>query len=704
MWVVQSLDLSPLPLEKMRVKLMKRSILSLVIVSLFASSDALSKLTNAISHHGSTANIQVTVDGDTEGFTSQQAKDKPTLPRRDRDGGSPDGPPDLKQSGTIVFSSIQSGNQDIYSLDLATGRQTNLTNNHFDDGYPRMSPDGKKIAFATNRDGSWEIYIMNRDGSDQRNLTRSKEGNGYMDWSPDSQSLVFASTRYGSRNNDIYTIRADSSGLKRLTNHPAEDVHPVWSPDGKRIAFASERDGNREIYVMNSDGTNLIRLTSNRWYDDYSAWSPDGTRLAFASDRDSGRSDRLDIYIMNADGTNVRRIVNDPAGDDRHPTWSPDGKMIAFTSDREGDRDIFITRADGTSLIWLVSSRGNDEHPHWTSHSQTIPAPNPDTTPSTNFETFRGQNGTVEIKYPSDWKVSTGRDGSATFAPAAAIKRDSITHGARIGFVSSCGDGVMLMGCFEELLSKLWRANSYLRWNEQSTYSGRLAGKESFATYMSGQTPAGYKERVWVLASRFNGQLIYLFFVAPERDYQQYEPVFRKMQESLKLYNDPSSVGDPTSEAAFKSFRSLEKYFVIDYPKNWNANLQSDSSVQFEPNGANQSDLTLAIMLGYIDFGNKALPSFQTVLDWPIGIITRYRPYLSELRGARYQMRLDGKMAVATYLKGRNRVGRNVTYWIVAQPRGRGTVHMLFIAPDDQFDKLRATFETMRRSFKASFN
>jgi TolB protein len=91
----------------------------------------------------------------------------------------------------MVFSSRQSGSQDIYSLDLATGRQTNLTNNRFDDGYPRLSPDGKKIAFATNRDGSWEIYLMNLDGSDQRNLTRNKEGNGYMDWSPDSQSLVW---------------------------------------------------------------------------------------------------------------------------------------------------------------------------------------------------------------------------------------------------------------------------------------------------------------------------------------------------------------------------------------------------------------------------------------------------------------------------------------------------------------------------------
>lgn len=257
--------------------LMKRFILYVVMVILCASVEALASLAKVP--------------------TIEQTKDKPTLPRRDRDGGAPDALPDLKQSGTIVFSSRQSGSQDIYSLDLATGRQTKLTNSPFDDGYPRVSPDGKKIAFATNRDGSWQIYIMNPDGSDQRNLTKNKDGNGYMDWSPDSQSLVFASTRYGERNNDIYTIRADGSGLRRITNDPSEDVHPVWSPDGKHIAFASERKGNRQIYIWHSDEDIVEQMIISSSYDDYPAWSSDGTRIGFASSRDSGSSSKLDIYI-----------------------------------------------------------------------------------------------------------------------------------------------------------------------------------------------------------------------------------------------------------------------------------------------------------------------------------------------------------------------------------------------------------------------
>lgn len=268
------------------------------------------------------------------------------------------------KSNCLLFSSQSDGNQEVYQLNLTTGIAANLSQSEEDDGYPRCSLDGRKIAFATNRDGFWDIYLMNADGSGQQNLTKNRGGNGYMDWSPDGQTLVFASTRNGQKNNEIYTIRADGTGLKKLTNHSAEDVHPAWSHDGRKIVFASERGGNRQIYVMNADGTNLVRLMSNRWYDDYPAWSPDGSQIAFSSDRDSKSSERLDIYVTSVSGSNIKRVTSHPS-DDRHPAWSPNGMLLAFASNRDGDRDIFTVRINGTEVKKVFSSNGNDEHPHW---------------------------------------------------------------------------------------------------------------------------------------------------------------------------------------------------------------------------------------------------------------------------------------------------------------------------------------------------
>lgn len=290
----------------------------------------------------------------------------------------------LSRSHSILYSSRpRDGHQGIWLLDLMTGSASNLSASEWDDGYPRCSPDGRRIAFATNRDGYWEIYLMNMKGNGQRdlsaqvNLTKNRDGNGYMDWSPDSQALVFASTRNGQEKNELYTTRTDGTGLRRLTIHPAEDVHPAWSPDGKRIAFASERDGNRQIYVMNVDGTNVTRLMSNRWYEDYPAWSPDGSEIAFSSDRDSRESDKLDIYLVNSSGSNVRRITSHPS-DDRHPAWSPDGSRLAFVSNRDGNRNIFVMNADGTQVESVATRRNDNEHPSWCKEQTdfVVPPPN----------------------------------------------------------------------------------------------------------------------------------------------------------------------------------------------------------------------------------------------------------------------------------------------------------------------------------------
>jgi hypothetical protein len=46
--------------------------------------------------------------------------------------------------------------------------------------------------------------------------------------------------------------------------------------------------------------------------------SPAWTKIAFASDRDGN----WEIYVMNADGTSQTNLTNNPTGD-RYPAWSP---------------------------------------------------------------------------------------------------------------------------------------------------------------------------------------------------------------------------------------------------------------------------------------------------------------------------------------------------------------------------------------------
>src|SRR3990172_7903173 len=87
--------------------------------------------------------------------------------------------------------------------------------------------------------------------------------------------------------------------------------------------------------------------------------SPTGL-IAFESDRDGNR----EIYVMNADGTSQTRLTNNPASD-INPSWSHDGTKIAFESTRDGNDQIYVMNADGTSQTNISDNLANDVSPSW---------------------------------------------------------------------------------------------------------------------------------------------------------------------------------------------------------------------------------------------------------------------------------------------------------------------------------------------------
>jgi len=60
----------------------------------------------------------------------------------------------------ITFMSSQSGDWEIYTLDVPGGRLSQLTRSAGNDGLPTWSPDGSHIAFVSDRDGNWGVYTL----------------------------------------------------------------------------------------------------------------------------------------------------------------------------------------------------------------------------------------------------------------------------------------------------------------------------------------------------------------------------------------------------------------------------------------------------------------------------------------------------------------------------------------------------------------
>jgi Tol biopolymer transport system component len=110
---------------------------------------------------------------------------------------------------------------------------------------------------------------------------------------------------------------------------------------------------------MEADGTNPRRLTDSL-HATGPVWSPDGAQIAY-----EGRIDgNNDIFVMDAEGSSVTRLTQHEANDFR-PTWSPDGTQIAFYSKREGTYDLFLMDGDGSNLTRLTDAQTHEAGPAW---------------------------------------------------------------------------------------------------------------------------------------------------------------------------------------------------------------------------------------------------------------------------------------------------------------------------------------------------
>ena len=83
-------------------------------------------------------------------------------------------------------------------------------------------------------------------------------------------------------------------------------------------------------------------------------------KVLFVSERDGN----AEIYVMNADGSSQTRLTEDP-GQDRDPSWSPDGTQIVFASDRDGDFELYTMSASGGDVTQLTDTADDEAWPVW---------------------------------------------------------------------------------------------------------------------------------------------------------------------------------------------------------------------------------------------------------------------------------------------------------------------------------------------------
>ncbi|HPG10188.1 MAG TPA: biopolymer transporter TolR [Chitinophagaceae bacterium] len=152
----------------------------------------------------------------------------------------------------IIFTGQRNGQWDIWSVDVNTKKEINLTNNPTLDDGSEYTPDGKSIYFNSVRTGTMQIWRMKADGSDPEQITFDEYNNWFPHISPNGKWIVYIAfpkeidpTTHPFYQKVYIKLMPASGGFPKIIGYlyggQGSMNVPSWSPDSKKIAFISNK-------------------------------------------------------------------------------------------------------------------------------------------------------------------------------------------------------------------------------------------------------------------------------------------------------------------------------------------------------------------------------------------------------------------------------------------------------------------------------
>jgi serine/threonine protein kinase/Tol biopolymer transport system component len=195
--------------------------------------------------------------------------------------------------------------------------------------FPRVSPDGSRIAVGTEDGKDANIWIYDLSASTAiRQLTFAGR-NKVPVWTTDGKRVVFQSDREGDL--AIFWQLADGTGTaERLTKPDKDTVHvpESFSADGKILSFDVERSSSHSLWTLALEDKKTAAFSDvqSSNFLTASSFSPDGRWLAYESSAADGATS---VFVQPFPPTGAKYLA---AANAIHPIWSPDGRELFFNS------------------------------------------------------------------------------------------------------------------------------------------------------------------------------------------------------------------------------------------------------------------------------------------------------------------------------------------------------------------------------------
>ena len=263
----------------------------------------------------------------------------------------------------------------IYTRDMATNVERELTDNTSNNADAQWSADGKTIYFTSSRSGSTQVWQMNADGTDAKQLTNVEGGVEGYGIAPTGDKIFYIKKVHAAdvKSSDVHKDMDKSQA--RIYDDLMARHWNYWDEGEYSHIFVADltADGvKNDKDILGADAAWDAPLAP---YFDVAeiAWSNNGKMLAYTCKPLTGVeyaiSTDSDIFIYNTeDGStlNINKILTnrgmrimEHVGYDRYPVWSPDDTQLAFcsmaTPGYESDKDrLFVYNLTSQQSTYLT--------------------------------------------------------------------------------------------------------------------------------------------------------------------------------------------------------------------------------------------------------------------------------------------------------------------------------------------------------------
>ena len=216
----------------------------------------------------------------------------------------------------LAYVSFERRTSAVFVQEVRTGKKILVSARAGINGAPTYSRDGKKLALTlSGSNGNLDIYVLDLATQKLTQLTDDPGIDTEASFAPDG-SIYFTSDRSGSP--QVYRMTPGSAERpRRVTFTGSYNARPRVSPDGKQLALLTLTEGAYRIAVQDLASGNITMLSKGR-QEESPSFAPNGAMLIFAG-RERGQGV---LQTVSTDGLTVGRLDAD-AGEVREPAWGP---------------------------------------------------------------------------------------------------------------------------------------------------------------------------------------------------------------------------------------------------------------------------------------------------------------------------------------------------------------------------------------------